>query len=595
MQRSDAVSDHAFVPESIPVEAVEEEAKPETPGPNSGMMSLAFHTNNNPPPTSSNSLGTLSTPTDGQTSLLSSAQSTPPEGNGLGNSGENTTNNNNPTTTSTEGSPAADPNVATTGGAPGGDEEAVQAFEDCPPSPTAPRAPVRKVVPAHARCEFCQKYDSVCSYCHFRWRNLQQTSNTNLQKTYGVKLDPKERWRVAATTIVSSDRVEWIKFMIESKTLDVDAMANFVPLTTDDVVVGGRWGRSVGGVDGVIFTTLLHIAAAYNRLEIAKLLISSGAYFRKDSAGEVPTAYSSELPDSSFWGDTWTSFPLYQRYVKMERARIARKEEQHQTALDLYEGIIQEFPTYEHAVCSKAKTMIEARHFSNCWAYLAAVEKNKYNIKWIELDASMITVLRKECQRQYHAHVHAIETPCMKSCGCIILDDVKVPIRKLRFSIVRHILSFVDCEGVFYCSRAMPKCKLWTSACERPPHQLDDTLLRVLFQQGDARAKALHNKLVSDFQKYVGKEQMTGDATIRIQMADAVYHAYIIIVFVRVSMITPTQGKGKASGSSGGGSSNNVLVQLPTYAKQFNIFREKDEDEWFVSSAGEWEVVEVVK
>jgi hypothetical protein len=446
----------------------------------------------------------------------------------------------------------------------------VAPFEESPRSPSNRDTAVRAVVPFHARCEFCQKYDAVCSHCHFRWRNMQQTSQNNLQRTFTTVLDPRERWRIAVSTIACTDHTDWLKLMIESKVIDLDGLGTFIPRPIDATT----FPKEPAGVQ----TTLLHVATAYNRPAMAKLLLESGAYYRKDSRGEMPTAYCNlETPA---WSDLWTANPYHIRHTRMKNALALRKEGNFVPAFEIYESVLSEYPTYEHVWCSKGKALIEQKKFAECWSWLDLVEKEKSKIRWVELEVSILAVLRKECQKQYHAHTHSTEKYCLKSCGCVVLDDVTLHIRRLRFPLVRKVFEFMDCEGLYYCSRAMPRCPLWKQACEVPPNRLDTSLLRVLFSPSDAQAKTLHAKLVADFQSEIGKGEMTGSANITVEAAADCYHAYIIRVSVKVNNpnTSPTNNKRGAPPAK-------------VFSKQFNIFRERDDVDWFVSPAGEWETL----
>ena len=72
---------------------------------------------------------------------------------------------------------------------------------------------------------------------------------------------------------------------------------------------------------------------------------------------------------------------------------------------------------------------------------------------------SYIEELSRKATEGIHTYFHNQPGPALKECGCIIFDNIVVPLRKVPFPLVKKILEFCDCVSLWGMWRSI-KCPL---------------------------------------------------------------------------------------------------------------------------------------
>jgi hypothetical protein len=325
--------------------------------------------------------------------------------------------------------------------------------------------PTELKLPMPLRCDFCQKFDSVCSNCHFKWRGIAASRKAVFTSSFAAF--PEHRRLPIFFNAAAYGTIPFLSAILD--TLHAgrlsELQAKFEPLYVPPTVAEETAQR----FDDAGQITLLHVACGMNRKPVAKLLLERGALFRKSSDRKISPLDLVGLPVPQEWQDALEEHKSFEEFTMIERARRLRAENRFEDALLEYQAVIKDNPYSELARCGIAKTMYDQGDLDECIRACDSVLHDQKDIKWLEHIPQSVELLRSEAVKAFHAACHNDTSTALRKCGCVIIDPVahRISIRKLNFRLlIDRVLPYCDCAtlwGIWQATR-MP---LLQSATER--------------------------------------------------------------------------------------------------------------------------------
>jgi hypothetical protein len=437
-------------------------------------------------------------------------------------------------------------------------------------------------MPIALRCDFCIKFDSVCSTCHFKWRSLLETKRKALLRALGG-LSDSDRGALMAISVTRGTK-EFTSALIE---LQPALVHRFVPFTLvpNDPLDPNPALQSAGDVQP------FHLACAYDRSELGKLLIASGAKFQRTALRLSPSDLLVRPPLTNSVSDAWEKvlddFPPYHEFLMVERAKQLRKESAWDDAIMEYSAILEQFPASEGAHCGLAKMAFDRGLFDECILRCDEMLSRKLTPKWVEFSLATVSDLRMKAVEQRHQFYHCQEGPALKPCGCIVTKSLLFPLKRL-IPVMKIIASFslgTDLYSIFKASR-MPFLR---QISERTASLHCDASIGTMLS-GEYGYTEMYDAISSDhptsasiarFEKFLGMQVVA--------MAD--FNTFIIRA---ESLVEPTfrrkdkdswftkAGQGQTKGKS----------ELVVATKLFRVNRAAEGKAWDVQETGEWELPE---
>ena len=460
-------------------------------------------------------------------------------------------------------------------------DPAVKSAETSPAKSPAKKKKVPKELPEMMnmplpmRCDFCIKFDSVCSNCHFKWKGLLEIKRKALQ--HSISGMPEANQVGIAFATAAKGTLEMLNIFLDIHPEGTKWCLDYKPLPGEKMHPQFKAGPMF----------LLHLACAYNRLKFADALIEKGAQVRRDGHKVVPFAYLVNPPQQCSLSDDWESMlenkPVYIHWTMLERAKTLRKEHRYDDALAEYDEIIKEFPGSEGAVCGIAKMFYDQKKYKKCIKQCDIVLATRHQVNWIEFTPQTISELRSTALAALHEECHGKDGPALKDCGCILTNRVRLHLRRLPFKLIKNnILPY--CVGIdlfeLYQSTKIPVLRQATEfVASRACDTTIGTLLSSQFgyeemYESIAADKPTQNKNLGPMEKFLGVQVVA--------MGD--FHTFILRAGARCQ--NPKYKK------KDGWFSKKDDKQKPTVlgTKLFRVHRVDVGKAWDVQESGEWEM-----
>lgn len=479
---------------------------------------------------------------------------------------------------------------------------------------TLPSLPDLMVMPMHLRCDFCIKFDSVCSVCHFKWKGLLAAK----RKGVFAQLDKQMEYRRVAIFFGSLAKgdVEFVSAMIEQYAQSREWFVQFTNFGTGVMDRGG--GRSSqtaspapGGATTAAAATAavtgvhplylecgrvfpLHVAAAYNRLDMASMLLDKGAPFRRSESRHTPIDLLTRPPEqpevSSEWEAMLATKPAYAQFRTVERARALRNAGQFDEALAEYNAALDLNPRLEAALCGLAKLHYDRRAYALCIEQCDSILLVPARVDWLEFTPDTVLQLRRLADAGFHAECHASRGSALKACGCVVVhDDFRVRIRRLPFALLREcVMPFCTAVDMYAWFRASPMPLLRGALTTATSVSCDDTVGNVLagefgytemYESIRAEAPKPDNRTFGDVTRFLGVQVVA--------MGD--FHTFILRVLIEARNPLHKKKRGWF------GSIDEASKNTPEFVKVNKLFRVSRSGvgkAWDVHEAGEWELFE---
>ncbi|KEG14681.1 hypothetical protein DQ04_00351180 [Trypanosoma grayi] len=458
--------------------------------------------------------------------------------------------------------------------------------------PPPHRLPLQLNVPFSLRCDFCQKFDSLCSNCHRKWKEITLKRRRIVAYQSYCKL-PEDR-RCALLFMTAAFGVGEFAAL----QLDFDGerclqwRSPFFPLHSDRAELHEAFNTA-----GAVYA--LHTAFAYDRTDVACTLLSYPRCLLLRSENRLDPLEFLPQPLSAEWETILNASDVFVNHLLTGRAKQARRVEDWNTADALYDEVLQRKPDSEHAHSGRAKMLYDQGYLTDCIELCDAMISGETTVDWNEVSVETIQVLRDLAVERYHEYCHnVVGEGALKACGCIVLDRVRVPIRKLPFSIViDNILAF--CEGktlwnVFNCSRMpllrtvaeklavlLPAHHLQHLLEDEPGfHEMSEKMFCKLTENTSSvaappvRPLGVSVAAMADFNMFLVSAHAAG-APLKSVKAEVTSTLSLFRLGRRLS---------KESRQASAGESEVAI------SKQYRIHRASTEEPWRVKETGEWEI-----
>ncbi|ORC85604.1 uncharacterized protein TM35_000342160 [Trypanosoma theileri] len=447
-------------------------------------------------------------------------------------------------------------------------------------------------VPLALRCDFCQKFDSLCSCCHKKWIEILRKRRHALAFQSYCRLP--EDMRRDLLFLTSAFGVGEFAAM----QLDFDGenclrwRSLFFPLEKSHAAIL----RDIFYMAGEVYA--LHVAFAYSRSDVVKVLLESPRSLLLKSEYRLDPLRLLQLPLSTELETVLNASDVYVNHLLAEKAKLVRSKEDWEMAETLYKELLNRKPDSEHAICGLAKMHFDRGNLEDCIKLCDSMISGNTIVDWNEISIDTIKTLREVALKRYHEYSHSVRGEgVLKACGCIILDRVCIPIRKLPFNIlVDEILVFCDGEmlwNIFNCSR-IPLLRQFTeklavllpTPCIQQIFELESGFQEVYEKLFFRLSESVSNLMVTpvrplgvsviamaDFNMFLVRAHAAG-----VPMKTTKKDSFVLSIFRFGNKSTREDRQGSLSGSE------------VTLSKQFRIHRSNADESWRVKEIGEWEL-----
>ena len=297
--------------------------------------------------------------------------------------------------------------------------------------------PTELLVPMALRCDFCVKFDSVCSKCHFRFKAILKSRQAVLMKNVAA-LTGDRPVAILFNSILNGHE-DFLQALVEHipKSRFWVAVIPTTPITEFGEAKNLGDKRQLG----------LHVACAFDRPRSAKILLKNGFRFQRSEARLVPSELLESV--SAEWEDAFSASTEYKEHLLAEEAKELRKHENYDNATQVYADLLELNPRSEKAYLGMAKMLYDQKKFTDCLEQCKLLLERYEEINWVDFRKSTITELAKKATAGMHAYLHPLPGSALKECGCVVLDNITISIRRLPFSHVKRILEFCDCVSLW--------------------------------------------------------------------------------------------------------------------------------------------------
>ena len=411
-------------------------------------------------------------------------------------------------------------------------------------NPKRPREiPTQTFCPFRSRCKFCQKNDYYCYQCNGRWIKEEipqraQTFMTTLQTS-----QPPELISTLFLTTIAHGDFKFFEQMLKSMPKAYDMSARFVPMPEDNVP------HHLFEND---FVFPLHVAFAYSRLKHAKKLLEAGAKFRRSRKKLFPTQYClnpSELDEE--WHDLLDNTRSFQECTLTEMAKDMRTEERWDDAESYYAEAETLNPRNEHVLCGRCKMAFDRGMYHESMRLCLEIMNNPGLVEWVEFDLSTIENLCTKAVQRWHdvSHSDPENTGALKACGCVVLNDFSIDLRRLPFQeiIEPHIISFFDAEDTVMIWQTFGRhYSRWNNALVT---HADCTISKLeMTRLFLSNRRECHNAIMSIKADFVRQNLPIADAQfkgLKIQQLQGFLQIAVLVIFVGKSTVKKRFSFGK--------------------------------------------------
>lgn len=300
-----------------------------------------------------------------------------------------------------------------------------------------PALPTELLVPMALRCDFCVKFDSVCSKCHFRFKSIVESRQSVLMKNIG-SLTGERPVSILFNTILNGNE-DFLQALVgripKSNTWTASVPTTPITQYGDSKDLGG--GRQFG----------THVACGFDCPRMAKILLSGGFRFQRSEARLVPSELLTTINEA--WEDALSSSTEYKEHQMAETAKDLRRVGNFDEATKVYADLLETNPRNEKAYLGMAKMLFDQKKFTDCLEQCKLILERYDEIIWVDFRKSTIIELSRKATDGIHTHFHSQPGSALKECGCIIVDNIVVSLRKVPFPLVKKILEFCDCVSLW--------------------------------------------------------------------------------------------------------------------------------------------------
>uniref|UniRef100_A0A7S1M2W3 Uncharacterized protein n=1 Tax=Neobodo designis TaxID=312471 RepID=A0A7S1M2W3_NEODS len=478
--------------------------------------------------------------------------------------------------------------------------------------------------PMAYRCDFCIKFDSVCSQCHFKWKKtelkarhaalmafLKGQSESSRVLAFFASIASGSYDFVEATVNAFPDAIHWNAHFCggavrddretepeRGSSGDVAAKDRTTGAADDSAAAAGPGKRAAvlqprplnPAIDTAGRVFALHVAMAADRVDVARLLIERGAPFRRSDANVLPLDLLPSPPPQR-WTDALGALSAYKVHVLCERSKALRKEDRYDEAEALYLEALGVQHSSEHALCGLAKMAFDGANYAEAIKRCDEVLARQAEVSWGQFGPQTVELLRQHAREKLHEVSHGQRGPALRACGCVILDYVRVPIRRLPFKLLRqHVVPFMDCIDAAAVHTALRKMPLVVHALAGHAAALHpEFVFRWIMSE-----KENAERVVAELRRNVPEPdhvRTEGPVAFRGFRVFAVADFNAVIVTSYAEMVNAAAAKKKESVWSFG-KKKEQLPKTLWFAKQYQLSRVKVSEPWTISAAGEWESVQ---
>jgi tetratricopeptide (TPR) repeat protein len=433
-------------------------------------------------------------------------------------------------------------------------------------------------VPMSQRCDFCVKFDSVCSNCHFKWKKTVKAQFEKVMAYIGSQ--PEASRILVMFASVARGHVEFVEAALDAYPDAVHWSAHFLRSGAADSSINPA-------IEDAGRVCPLHVAMAANRLDIAVLLIKRNAPFRRSDKNVLPLDL---LPDPlpSAWEQALGALDAYRVHMLCERSKTLRKEAKYDEAEKLYQEALEIQPTSEHALCGLAKMSFDAADYKECVARCDKILAMKEGeIAWGQFGPPTVELLHKHATEKLHETAHPTRGGILRKCGCIVWDYYSLHLRRIPFKIIRrNVIPFLDCiDAVHFhlATKRMPLLCRFLAGHAASLHP--DYVLRWITSEKE-NAERLVDELRRS--KPVADNVKTEDpVTYKGYRVFAVADFNTILITSYAETGNPKARKEKTVWF---GKKKESEPKTLWFSKQFQISRGRLGEPWTVAAAGEWEL-----
>ncbi|RNF23971.1 uncharacterized protein Tco025E_02675 [Trypanosoma conorhini] len=451
--------------------------------------------------------------------------------------------------------------------------------------------PQQLSVPFSRRCAFCQKFDSLCSNCHRKWKEVLLKRRQAVALQSYCKL-PEDR-RSALLFMTAAYGVGEFAAM----QLDFDAekclhwRSFFFPLSSS---TAEQYYKFV--MTGEVYA--LHVAFSYDRVDVAEVLLGHPRCLLLKSEYRIDPVELLHQPLKPEWETLLHASDVYLNHLLVERAKQLRRAEDWDGAEALYTELLQRKPDSEHAHSGWAKMRYDQGYVTDCIHLCDCMISGTTIVDWNEIHLESIKVLREAAVQRYHEYCHVVESEgVLKACGCVILDRVRVPIKKLPFSIlVDSIFVFCDAVTLWNISKCT-RMPLVRTVAEKLAILLPTWCLQTLLMS-EPGFQELSEQLLGSLPSVVGSLVIAPVRPLGISVL-AMAGFNMFLVRVHAAGLSAKTVKTGPSGLSlfgfrrkhpmEGRQASNGAAEV-AISKQYRIQRSRVEEPWCVKGTGDWAV-----
>ncbi|RNF05535.1 hypothetical protein TraAM80_04457 [Trypanosoma rangeli] len=342
----------------------------------------------------------------------------------------------------------------------------------------------------------------------------------------------------------------------------------------------------------------LHVAFSYGRVDVAEVLLAHPRCLLLKSEHCIDPVELLCQPLKPEWEAMLTASDVYLNHLLVERAEQLRRAEDWEGAEALYTEVLQRKPDSEHAHSGWAKMHYDQGYVADCIHLCDGMISGTTIVDWNEINLETIKALRETAVERYHEYYHVVRTEgVLKACGCVILDGVRVPIRRLPFSIlVDNVFVFCDAVTLWNISRCTQMPLLCTVA-EKLAVVLPKWCLQTLLMS-EPGFQEMSEQLLSQLPSSVGSLLVANVRPLGVEvMAMADFNMFLVRAYA-----AGLSAKAVKTGSSGpslfgfrrkqpkkGYQLSNESAEV-AISKHYRIHRLRVEDPWCTKEVGEWEV-----
>eukprot|EP01060_Flectonema_neradi_P037026 TRINITY_DN733_c3_g1_i1.p1 TRINITY_DN733_c3_g1~~TRINITY_DN733_c3_g1_i1.p1 ORF type:complete len:1271 (+),score=277.30 TRINITY_DN733_c3_g1_i1:41-3853(+) len=304
-----------------------------------------------------------------------------------------------------------------------------------------------------SKCEICVKFDSICSTCYVSRLKAQQERRKYL-KAHFAGWDLRKRVGVFFAAVAAGED-EDVKLMVESGAADPNWMAFFKkkPSEHNNLQADGSQ------------VTPLHVACAYHRPDVVKVLVMAGARYCRDQYQMLPLDYVTDEDanhDITMYLSECT--PDYNITLEVMEVWDIYHDGDYEEARNAFSELVVKFPDRDTCHLGLVYCHLALGDVEKCLS-TATTTLQGTHIKWVECQRIAIQKAMDRANELRHEVAHAEPTEgCIKSCGCVVYPDGWiVPLKALRktdFSVVKNIFSFLPCSSAWHTWIALHRSEL---------------------------------------------------------------------------------------------------------------------------------------